>query len=365
VKRAFKGKYMKKSITTLPLHYGKAPAWLFQKMKRLSAALIEVIVMEFGTKELLVRLADPVWFQALGCAVGFDWHSSGVTTTVCGALKEGLVSIGDEIPIAICGGKAKRAIQTPGDIGVYGEKWGIDVADYIAMSRLCAKVDNTAVQDGYNLYHHTFIFTKDGDWAIIQQGMNGDLKTARRYQWLSREGLDITNEPHTGITCNDRGNILNLVAGESEGTRKSTIDFVKENPDEMIKTWKKIALAMPKRHYISPADLNQTRLFKMFRTIHELHPETFKDLIGIQGVGPRTVSALSLVSELVYNKPPSFKDPARFSFAHGGKDGHPFPVDKKTYENSIEFLKICIDKAKAGDRDKIDAFKKLALLSVV
>jgi uncharacterized protein len=358
-----KTKFMKKAITTLPLHYGKAPPWLFQKMKRLSAALIEVIVMEFGVKELLVRIADPIWFQALGCAVGFDWHSSGITTTVCGALKEGLQSLGNEMPIAICGGKAKRAIQTPGDIEAYGKRWDIDVADYIAFSRLCAKIDNTAVQDGYNLYHHTFVFTKEGDWAIIQQGMNEKLKNARRYQWLSRESLDITNEPHTGITCNERGAVLNLVAGESEGARKSAVNFVKEDPDSMIKTWKEVALAMPKRHYISPADINQTRLFKMFRTIHESHPETFKDLIGIHGVGPRTVSALSLISELVYEKLPSFKDPARFSFAHGGKDGYPFPVDKKTYENSIEFLKICIDKAKVGDRDKIDAFKKLSLLA--
>jgi hypothetical protein len=159
--------------------------------------------------------------------------------------------------------------------------------------------------------------------------------------------------------------VLNLVAGESEGTRKSAVDFVKENPDAMIRTWKEVALAMPERHYISPADLNQTRLFKMFRTIHESHPETFKDLMGIRGVGPKTVSALSLISELVYDKPPSFRDPARFSFAHGGKDGHPFPVDKKTYENSIEFLKICLDKAKAGDRDKIDAFRKLSFMSAV
>ncbi len=351
---------MKRTITTLPLHYGKAPAWLFQKMKRLSAALIEVIVLEFGPRELLERLADPIWFQALGCAVGFDWHSSGVTTTVCGALKEGLLSMGDEIPIAICGGKAKRATQTPADIESYGERWGIDVTDHIAMSRLCAKIDNTAVQDGYNLYHHTFIFTKNGEWAIIQQGMNENQKDARRYQWFSREGLDVTSDPHTGVTCNARGEVLNLVAAESLEARKSALDFIKESPDTMINTWGEIALSMPERHYITPADVNERRLYKMFRTIHESHPETFKDLIGIRGVGPKTMSALALISELVYKTPPSFQDPARFSFAHGGKDGHPFPVDKKTYENSIEFLRSCLDKAKVGDRDKIEAFKKLS-----
>ena len=353
---------MKRTVTTLPLHYGKAPAWLFQKMKRLSAALIEVIVLEFGPGELLRRLADPIWFQALGCAIGFDWHSSGVTTTVCGALKEGLALTGDEVPIAICGGKAKRAIQTPQDIEAYGEKWKMDVSDYVAMSRLCAKIDNTAVQDGYSLYHHTFLFTRDGQWAIIQQGMSEAKRNARRYQWLSRKDLDVTSDPHTGITCDDRGDVLNLVAGESSGARDSALDFLKENPDRMVKIWDEIVLSMPKRHYITPADVNEKRLYKMFRTIHESQPETFKDLIGIQGVGPRTISALALISELVYDKPPSFKDPARFSFAHGGKDGHPFPVDKKTYENSIDFLKGCIDKARVGDRDKIEAFRKLSRL---
>ncbi|MCX5799074.1 MAG: DUF763 domain-containing protein, partial [Proteobacteria bacterium] len=310
----------------------------------------------------LTRIADPIWFQALGCVAGFDWHSSGLTTTLCGALKEGLMSMGDEFPIAICGGKAKTAIKTPQELQQYGEKWGIDVSQYIDLSRLCAKIDNTAIQDGYSLYHHTFMFTKQGGWAIIQQGMNGQEKNARRYQWLSRDNLDLTCEPHTGITCDERNNVLNLIARESEGTRNSTVDFVKEDPDTMVKTWHTITLAMPERHYISPVDVNEQRLFKMFRVMHESQPESFKDLIQIKGVGPKTVSALALISELVYKKPPSFQDPARFSFAHGGKDGHPFPVQKNTYEQSIEFLKVCIDKAKLGDRDKLEAFKRLSTL---
>jgi len=353
---------MKRSITSLPLHGGKAPAWLFAKMKRLSAALIEIIILEFGPEEFLRRVADPLWFQAMGCVVGFDWHSSGLTTTLCGALKEGLVILGDEMPIAICGGKAKLAIQTPQDIALYGEKWDMDTTHLVSMSRLCAKIDNTAIQDGYNLYHHAFIFIKNGEWAIIQQGMNEEKKNARRYQWLSKDNLDLFSDPHTGITCDDRTDVLNYVTGESELARNSTIDFVRENPDTMVKTWKEIALSMPDRHYISARDINEKRLYKMFRTIHESGPETFKDLIEIQGVGPRTVSALALVSELVYKTPPSFEDPARFSFAHGGKDGHPFPVDKKTYEHSIDFLKSCLDKAKMGDRDKLDAFKRLSRL---
>lgn len=350
----------KRAITNLPLHYGKAPAWLFSRMKRFSAAIIEVILMEFGSKELLTRLADPVWFQAMGCAAGFDWHSSGVTTTLCGALKEGLSMLGDDVPVAICGGKAKGAIATPNEIAAYGEKWGMDIENFIELSRLCAKIDNTAIQDGYSLYHHTFIFTRDGDWAIVQQGMNEKKRDARRYQWLSRCDLDLTCEPHTGITCDLRDTVLNLVAAESIDTQKAIVDFVKEDPDRMSDTWRKISLKMPERHYITAQDFNVNRLNKVFVNIHENQPESFKELLQIRGVGPRTISALSLVAELVYNRPPSFKDPARFSFAHGGKDGHPFPVERKTYDKTIEVLKTCVDKAKMGDREKLEAFKRLS-----
>ncbi|MDD5245430.1 MAG: DUF763 domain-containing protein [Syntrophorhabdaceae bacterium] len=353
---------MKRSVTSLPLHYGKAPPWLFQKMKRFSAALTEIILFEFGPQEFLARIADPVWFQAFGCAAGFDWHSSGLTTTLCGALKEGIALLGEDIPLAVCGGKAKRAINTPAEIEQYGEKWGTDTRYLTSLSRLCAKIDNAAIQDGYNLYHHTFIFTTKGEWAIIQQGMNGEKKDARRYQWLSRDNLDLTSDPHTGITCNDRGDVLNFVAGESGSARDAAVDFTRENPDTMIRMWKDIALTMPERHYISAKDVNEKRLYKAFRTLHESQSEDFKDLIQVQGVGPRTISALALIAELVYQAPPSFRDPARFSFAHGGKDGHPFPVDKKTYEHSIDFLQTCIDRAKIGDREKLDALKRLSTL---
>jgi uncharacterized protein len=353
---------MKRTITSLPLHYGKAPAWLFGRMKRLAAAVMEVIVVEFGPEEFLARIADPVWFQAFGCVAGFDWHSSGLTTTLCGALKEGAASLGNDFPVAACGGKAKRAVGTPGELEACGESWGVDAARFIEMSRLCAKIDNTAVQDGYSLYHHVFLFTKKGEWAIVQQGMNGAERSARRYQWLSRENLDVMCEPLTGITCDETTDVLNLVARDSEGARGAAVDFVKSDPAVMAKEWRDIALAMPARHYIVPADVNQTRLFKTFNLLHETRPATFRELIQVRGVGPRTVGALALVSELVYSKPPSFEDPARFSFAHGGKDGHPFPVDRKGYDRSIEFLKTCLDRAKLGDREKLDAFKRLGKL---
>ncbi len=351
---------MKRSVTSLPLHYGKAPHWLFKRMTALSAAIAETIFVEFGPVEFLARVADPLWFQALGCAVGFDWHSSGLTTTLCGALKEGLARMGDDAPVAICGGKAKTAIHTPEELTAYGEKWGIDTSGHVTMSRLCAKIDNSGIQDGYSLYHHVFILARNGEWAIVQQGMNTRKKSARRYQWLWRDDLDVTCEPHTGITCNERGNVLNLVAKESGDVRDAAVEFVKQAPETMAAQWDEVALTMPVRHYISPQDINRTRLVKIFEAIHESEPVTFKDLIQVKGVGPKTLSALSLISELVYDKPPSFRDPARFSFAHGGKDGHPFPVDRKTYDDSIEFLRNCLDRAKIGDREKMDAFKKLS-----
>jgi hypothetical protein len=353
---------MKRAVTSLPLHTGKAPAWLFQKMKRLSAEIVEIIVFEYGPEEFLRRVADPLWFQAFGCVVGFDWHSSGVTTTLCGAIKEGVGSLGSDFPIAVCGGKAKRAIATPGDLREVGERWGMDVSPLIRISRLCAKIDNSAVQDGYQLYHHSFFVANGGQWAVVQQGMNTVERRARRYQWLSRENTDLTDDPHTGITCDERHRILNLVARESEGARAAAVDFVKEEPDRMMEAWNDIVLAMPARHYITAADVNRARLAKVFAVLHDSRPETFTEVIDQKGVGPRTVSALALVSELVYNAPPSFQDPARFSFAHGGKDGYPFPVDRKTYEGSIDLLKTCIDKAKLGDREKLEAFRRLSRL---
>jgi len=350
---------MKRAVTTLPLHYGKAPRWLFDKMKRLSAAVVSIILLEFGPREVLRRLSDPIWFQAFGCVVGFDWHSSGLTTTLCGALKEGIPSTAADFPLAICGGKAATSRRTPQELTDHGMMWGMDVSSFVALSRLCAKIDNSLIQDGYNIYHHTFILSKDGDWAVIQQGMSEETRTARRYQWFSRENLDLFCEPHTGVTCDRQRDSLNLVARESAPVQTAALDFTKQDPDLMSKTWGEIALAMPERHYIAAKDVDARRLDRIFRTLHESQPETFKDLVQVQGVGPRTIAALSLVSELVYDAPPSFKDPARFSFAHGGKDGHPFPVQRKTYEESITFLQTCLDRARINDRDKLDAFKRL------
>ncbi len=351
---------MKRAVTTLPLHYGRAPRWLFDKMTRLASAIVSLVLLEFGPREVLRRLADPVWFQAFGCVCGFDWHSSGLTTTLCGALKEGLGSGGGEMPLAICGGKAKTSRNTPQELARCGEAWGMDVSPFIALSRLVAKIDNSLIQDGYNIYHHTFVLSTDGDWAVIQQGMSEESRSARRYQWFSRENLDMMCEPHTGVTCDERKDTLNLVARESAPVHDAAVEFVRQDPDWMARTWQEIVLAMPERHYITASDVDAYRLSRTFRALHESEATTFKDLIQVRGVGPKTLAALSLVSELVYDAPPSFKDPARFSFAHGGKDGHPFPVQRKTYEESITFLQTCLDKARLADRDKIDAFRRLS-----
>jgi hypothetical protein len=351
---------MRREVTVLPLHTGKAPPWLFERMVKFASAVVEIVVYEFGPYEFLRRISDPIWFQAFGCAAGFDWHSSGLTTTLCAALKEGILLLGDEIPIAVCGGKAKRALETPKEILSYGEKWGIDVGRLIEKSRLCAKIDNVLLQDGYDLYHHTFIFTKDGDWAVIQQGMNEKKRNARRYQWLSKENLNLTQDPHTGVTCDDRGIILNLVSSESKPAQEAMLDFIKNNPDIMMSTIKKITMIMPERHYISQKDIDESRLRKILVAIHEKEPKEYIEMIKIHGVGRKTLAALSLVSELVYKSPPSFKDPARFSFAHGGKDGHPYPVQKNVYDETINFLRQAIDKAKIGDREKICALRRLS-----
>ncbi|MBM4135805.1 MAG: DUF763 domain-containing protein [Nitrospira sp.] len=350
----------KTGIATLPLHYGKAPKWLFSRMTALSREIITALVTEFGSSELLRRLSDPYWFQALGCILGFDWHSSGLTTTVTGALKEGIKGMEKGLGIFIAGGKGSTSRKTPEHIVSYADKSSINPTPLIYASRMSAKVDNTAVQDGYQLYHHVFIFTYKGDWAVIQQGMNTVNKTARRYHWLGEDVKDFVIEPHKAICCDMRQRTLNMVSLESEDARKVSVALSKEKPDRAIQEVKSIcALSLPERHNVTLTDVNPKRLYRILTKTYERQPEDFEDLLGIEGVGPKTIRALSLVSELIYGKPPSYRDPARFSFAHGGKDGTPFPVDRKTYDKTINIIKIAIQSAKIGNTEKIEAIKRL------
>ncbi|MEW6161972.1 MAG: DUF763 domain-containing protein [Nitrospirota bacterium] len=351
---------LRTGTATLPLHYGKAPKWLFSRMTTLSREIIIAVVTEFGVTELLKRLSDPYWFQALGCLLGFDWHSSGLTTTVTGALKEGIKGMENELGIFMAGGKGLTSRRAPEHILSYADKYSINPSPLIYASRMSAKVDNTALQDGYQLYHHAFIFTYKGNWAVIQQGMNLVNKTARRYHWLGEDVKDFVIEPHKAICCDTRQRTLNMVALESEDARKISVALSKEGPDRVIKEVKAICeLPLPERHNVTVTDIDTKRLYRIFTKTYERQPEDFERLLGIEGVGPKTIRALSLVSELIYGKPPSYRDPARFSFAHGGKDGTPFPVDRNTYDKTIEIMKNAIQSARIDNTDKIETIKRL------
>lgn len=353
---------MKRGIATLPLHRGRAPAWLFQRMVRMAREIALVMAERYGPAHLLERLADPFWFQAFGCFLGFDWHSSGLTTTVCGALKEGLRGLNKELDLFVAGGKGRTARQTPGEIASACQLIGADAEPLIYASRMAAKVDSSALQDGYRIYHHCFLFTQDGHWAVVQQGMNEDTGLARRYHWFSEIVPDFVVEPHAAICCDQRGPVLNLVARESETTRSKIAQLSRESPDRLIKEIKKgKALELPSRHHISLADLNEGKLASIFLKTYEKQPADFQAVLDIVGVGAKTIRALTLLSELLFGATPSPRDPARFSFAHGGKDGHPYPVDRDTYERTIQILHNCARAARLGRSEKLEGLRRLSL----
>ncbi len=350
----------KTGIATLPLHYGRAPKWLFDRMTALSREIIHAVVSEFGQKVFLEKLSDPYWFQALGCVLGFDWHSSGLTTTVTGALKEGLRGMEQELRVFIAGGKGMTSRKTPDHIRMYSDKYFLNPDPLIYASRMSAKVDNTAVQDGYQLYHHVFVFTEKSDWVVIQQGMNTNKKTARRYHWFSENLKEFVVEPHTAVCCDKKNKTLNMVALESNDARQVCTDVSKEKPDKTISEIKKIqSLDLTERHNVTLSDIDPKKIYRILTKTYERQPEDFERLLGIRGVGPKTIRALSLISELIYGTPPSYRDPARFSFAHGGKDGTPFPVDKKIYDRTIDIMKNAINSAKIGNEAKIQAIRRL------
>ncbi len=354
---------MKTGTADLPLHYGKAPRWLFDRMRDLAREIVSVIVYEYNTKELLRRLADPFWFQAFGCVLGFDWHSSGLTTTVCGALKEGIKGRENEIGLFVAGGKGAVSRKTPLEIEKFSNYLKINPKNLIYASKMSAKVDSSALQDGYQLYHHCFIFTKDGLWTVIQQGMNEKNHYARRYHWLSERVSDFVCEPHFAICCDYQGKVLNLIARESDRARTSITQITNEKPDHILSEIKKIkSLKLPSRHFVSIEDIKKDNLRKILLKTYENQPQKFEHLLSLKGVGPKTIRALSLLSELIYNSPPSTRDPVRYSFTHGGKDGHPYPVDREDYDNSINFLKEALNLAKIGYYEKIKAFRRLSRL---
>lgn len=351
---------MKRGYADLPLHYGTVPPWLAQRMCQLGGAIVEAIVMEYGCPALLQRLSDPFWFQSLGCVLGMDWHSSGITTSVMHALKKAINQRSGELGIYVCGGRGKASLQTPAELLGIAEKTGLNGDELVRCSKLSAKVDNTAVQDGFQLYLHSFVVTQEGEWAVIQQGMNGNSRMARRYHWLSSALQSFMEEPHTSVCGKNLGFILNLTDKLATPTKAGILELTKETPDKLMR---EVSIILPRHHEVKAEDVNLKRLGAALLLAHETNTSDMESLLLLEGVGPRTLQSLTLVSEVIHGTPSRFSDPARFSFAHGGKDGHPFPVPTSVYDETIEVFNKAIHRAKMGDNDKSDALKNLSKIS--
>ncbi|WP_143310940.1 DUF763 domain-containing protein [Chitinophaga vietnamensis] len=349
------------SHADLPLHYGHVPPWLARRMSLLGGAITEAVIMDYGKGEFLRRLSDPCWFQALGCVLGMDWHSSGITTSVMGALKKALNPRAAELGIYICGGKGRYSKQTPDELIVIANKTGLPGDQLVHASKLTAKVDNTAIQDGYQLYLHSFILSDEGEWAVVQQGMNDHNGMARRYHWHSSAFQSFTESPHTFIYGHNQGQILNLTDLQADSTKTGILSLIKEKPAHLLPEIRN--LVMPSHHEVREQNVNLKRLGSVLALAHDTRPQDFEALLMLEGVGPRTLQSLTLVSEVIHGTPSRFEDPARFSFAHGGKDGHPFPVPVRVYDETISTLKNALYKAKIGESDKKEAIKKLSALS--
>ncbi len=346
-------------------------------MAALAGAICTLIVRDSGPEELLRRLSDPFWFQGFGCVLGFDWHSSGVTTTVCGALKEAARTCGTDLGLAVCGGKGATSRKTPEDIRRACDRSGIDAEPLVRASRLAARIDSAAVQDGYHLYHHVFLFTPGtGRWCIVQQGMSPQLRYARRYHWLAESLPSFVADPHAAVACDRRGPALNLVGGEAEPHRAALAAVAKEHPDRILREIRPLlqekplplfagleepaTLTMPRHHSLELKHIEPAALKKVLLHTYEAQAPTFERLLGEPGLGPQALRSLSLVAEVIYNAPASRRDPAAYSFAHGGKDGHPFRVNRQLYDANIERLRETIHRAKIGATDKQESLRALA-----
>jgi hypothetical protein len=360
---------MKRSgVADLPLHGGHVPQWLAERMTRLGTAITETIVLDYGASAFLSRLSDPFWFQAFGAVLGMDWHSSGITTSVMGALKRGLVSRADELGLYICGGRGRFSRNTPHELRLIAERRGFDGEALVRSSRLTARVDNNAIADGFQIYLHSFVVTSSGEWAVVQQGLNDRSGMARRYHWHSASVNDFVAEPHTGIVGENQGTIMNLVDASAKRAQTAMLDIVHENPEKTLSALRH--LRMPAHHEVREKDVDLKRLGAVLAVAHQRDLHDFAELLLLEKLGPRTLQSLALVAEVVHGAPSRFNDPARFSFAHGGKDRHPFPVPLKTYDESINFLRTSLDRAKVGirigsgndrvsDKEKLDGFRRL------
>jgi hypothetical protein len=344
-------------IADLPLHSGRVPGWLAERMTKLGAAIAEAVLLHYGHSELLSRLADPFWFQALGSVMGMDWHSSGITTSVMGALKQGLAPKADELGIYICGGRGRHARNTPNELRTIAERRSLDGDRLVRTSRLTARIDNNAIADGFQIYLHTLVLSAEGEWTVIQQGMNESTAMARRYHWHSASVRDFTSEPHTGIVGEPQGTILNLVDARAKRAQDALLALAGENPDATLRAARH--LVMSRRHEVPAGQVDLKRLGAVLAMAYEREFRDFASFLLLENLGPRTLQSLALVAEVVHGAPARFSDPARFSFSLGGKDRHPFPVPIKTYDESISVLRVSLDAARLGDREKLDGFRRL------
>ena len=345
----------------VPLYKGGIPGWLADRMAALGGAITEAILLDAGPDEFLRRLADPLWFQSFGAVLGMDWNSSGVTTAVMAALKKSINPRSDELGLYVCGGKGKQSLQTPNELVAVGDRTGLDGLALAQHSRLSAKVDNTAVQDGFQLYLHSFVVARNGNWSVVQQGMNGNAGLARRYHWHSGSLTSFVEEPHTGICGESQGAIINLVARQASPSRSAILQIAHENPDRMLAEIKRVVL--PTHHEVKASDVNLKRLGAILYLAQEHRPAEFDDLLLLPGLGPRTLQSLALVSEVIHGTPSRFTDPARYTFAHGGKGGRPYPVPVAVYDQTIATLRSTVEAAKIGQTDKQQALKKLTALA--
>ena len=391
---------MKRSgVADLPLHGGRVPQWLAERMTKLGTAITETIVHEYGASAFLSRLSNPFWFQALGAVMGMDWHSSGITTSVMGALKRGLAPRAGELGIYVCGGRGKHSRNTPQELRTIAERRGLDGDGLVRTSRLTARVDNNAIGDGFQIYLHSFVVTAAGEWVVVQQGLNDRNGLARRYHWHSATVSDFVAEPHTGIVGEHQGTIMNLVDARAKPVQTALLEVVHEQPEKTLRTAQDLAsspsrnrardsatdvpadlelgtltsfrqrdeaagagqqlLLMPLHHEVRAENVDLKRLGSVLAVAYERDLHDFAELLLLESLGPRTLQSLALIAEVVHGVPSRFSDPARFSFAHGGKDGHPFPVPLKTYDESLSFLRTSLDRARVGDKDKLDGFRRL------
>jgi hypothetical protein len=351
---------MKRSgFADLPLHGGRVPVWLAERMERLGTAIVEGILLHYGASEFLSRLSDPFWFQALGCVMGMDWHSSGITTSVLGALKRGVNPRAHELGIYFCGGRGKQSRKTPDELRSAAVTRGLDAEALVRASRLTAKVDNNAIGDGFQIYLHSFVLAAGGEWAVVQQGLNGETGLARRYHWHSEAVLDFVREPHTAIVGRNAGTILNLVDARAEAAQAAMLAVAAEPPQKALRDIQQMILTMPRHHDVRAENVDLKRLGAVLAVSYDRQLRDFASLLLTENLGPRTLQTLALVAEVMHGAPSRFSDPARFSFALGGKDGHPFPVPLKVYDESLAVLRKSLDSAKLGHSDKLDGFKRL------